>query len=107
MVRVMMILMRMCLSRRGKKRRRDNRKICILYPEDNFKNNWDLFITLILILTCIVTPIRIAFYESDDLEWQIINYMIDSFFFFDILVSFNSAFYDEDFKICDSRCIIS
>ena len=90
-----------------KKRRRENRKACMLYPEDDFKNNWDLFITMILILTCIVTPVRIAFYEEDDVSWTIINYTIDFFFFIDIVVSFNSAFYDEDFRIVDSRRIIS
>ena len=61
---------------------------------------------MILIMTCIVTPIRIAFYESDDLKWTIINYTIDGLFFVDIIVSFSSAFYNEDFKIVDDRCII-
>lgn len=60
-----------------------------------------------MILTCIVTPVRIAFYESDDVQWQIINYTIDFLFFSDMVVSFNSAFYDEDFKIVDSRGIIA
>lgn len=60
-----------------------------------------------MILTCIVTPVRIAFYESDDVQWQIINYTIDFLFFSDMVVSFNSAFYDEDFKIVDGRGIIA
>lgn len=92
---------------RRRRRNRENRKMYVIYPEDSFKNNWDLFITFILIMTCIVTPIRIAFYESDDLKWTVINYTIDGLFFIDIIVSFSSAFYDEDFKIIDNRCIIA
>ena len=92
---------------RKRKRRRDNRKPYMLYPEDDFKNNWDLFITVILLLTCVVTPIRIAFYESDDVLWTAINYTIDFCFLVDMIVSFNSASYDEDFKILDNRARIS
>ena len=40
---------------------RMNKKKNLLYPEDTFKVNWDLFITLILLISCITTPFRIAF----------------------------------------------
>lgn len=66
-----------------------------------------MWITFILILTCIVTPIRIAFYEEDTLEWEVINYTVDFFFLFDIIVCFNSAYYDEDFRIVEDRWVIS
>ena len=33
----------------------------MIYPEDDYKVNWDLFITIVLLFTCIETPLRVAF----------------------------------------------
>ena len=78
-------------------------KPCMIYPEFKWKTHWDLFITVILIFTCISTPFRIAFTETDALGWLIVNYTIDSLFFVDIVLIFNSAYQDEDFRIVDDR----
>ena len=43
---------------------RSDKKQCILYPEDTQKTYWDIFITLILLISCIITPWRIAFGET-------------------------------------------
>ena len=72
----------------------------LFYPEDQSKVSWDLFITLILLISRILTPYRIAFSETDveeTLGWQIIGYGIDLLFFLDIIVIMNSAFYDDEF----------
>jgi hypothetical protein len=51
-------------------RHRSDKKSCILYPEDQSKTYWDIFITLILLITCLLTPWRIAFGEEQDpIEW--------------------------------------
>lgn len=42
---------------------RNNKKKWLFYPEDYWKVNWDLFITCILLVSCMVTPWRIAFGE--------------------------------------------
>ncbi len=65
-------------------------------PDDPMKVRWEMFISVILIFTAVVTPYRIAFTESDDLEWRIINYTIDSSFLIDIFICFFSAFEDEN-----------
>jgi hypothetical protein len=52
---------------------------------------------LILIFTCAVTPYRLAFFVDEDLEWEIINGVVDLIFFVDMLLIFNTAYYDEDF----------
>ena len=41
--------------------KRRNRKFGIFYPEDPLKNHWDIFITVVLIASCFITPYRIAF----------------------------------------------
>ena len=84
-------------------RHRDHRKFFMFYPEDQFKANWDLFVTIILIFTCLSTPYRIAFIERDNTAWTVINYSIDSMFLIDIIFIFNSAYNDEDFRIVDDR----
>ena len=88
-------------------RHRDNKKRCMFYPEDPFKDNWDVFVMVILVFTCIVTPYRVALIEENDLKWSIINYTIDTMFFLDIIFVFNNAYYDDNFAIVESRCDIA
>ena len=80
----------------------------LLYPEDNIKENWDFFILVILIISCITTPYRIAFGDiNEPLGWKMLNVTCDSLFFLDILVIFNSGFYDNNFHIVENRKIIA
>ena len=82
--------------------KRDNRKWYLLYPEDRAKTQWDLIVALALIVTCSVTPVRIAFYEADDLYWTVFNSTIDLLFAVDIIVIFFTATYDDDFVLVDN-----
>ncbi len=77
---------------------------CIIYPENELKAHWDIFITLVLIFTCVVTPYRIALVETDTLGWTVTNYSIDGLFVIDMIIIFNTAYYDEDFAIIEDRC---
>ena len=63
--------------------------------------------SIILIFSAVTTPYRIAFSESDDLEWTIINYTVDSSFFIDIIICFMSAFEDENEELVHDRWIIT
>lgn len=69
----------------------------LFYPNDSVANSWDLIMTLVIIFTSFVTPVRIAFYEEDNLAWRIVNTLIDTIFILDILYSFNISFLDEHF----------
>jgi hypothetical protein len=68
---------------------------------DHIKSIWDIYITIILIFSCFVVPYRVAFVdlEAETQTWIIINSLIDLSFGFDIIVTFNTAYYDESFKI--------
>ena len=70
----------------------------MIYPEDSFKNGWDLYVAVILIFTCLVTPYRISLIEKDSTAWKWLNYFIDFSFFVDMIFIFNSAYYDEEFN---------
>jgi hypothetical protein len=67
---------------------------------------WDVLITLILLVSCIQTPIDIAFSGSaSNQEWSkndYLNTVMDLMFLVDILVCFFSA-YDIDDEIIDDR----
>lgn len=71
---------------------RDDRKPYMFYPEDSDKANWDLFITLILVYTCVATPARIAFSTEDTVGWAIVRWLVDFLFLVDIIIIFNSAY---------------
>ena len=59
----------------------------LLYPEDTIRENWDFFIIIILIVTCITTPFRIAFGDiKEPLGWKFLSVTVDSLFFIDILI---------------------
>ena len=79
---------------------RKDKKPYLLYPEDPFKKYWDFYITIILLISCVTTPLRIAFadpVEGDPLEWDIINNFIDFCFLIDIFAVFCSAYYDAEY----------
>ena len=80
---------------------RQKRRPCMFYPEDIIKANWDLFITIILVFTCIMTPVNMAFDEQLGVEWDWILGIIDGLFLIDCIVTFNTAFDDEDFRIIE------
>ena len=79
----------------------------MLYPEDKMKTHWDLFITLVLLFSCCVTPYRLAFIEVESQKWMTINYVIDSLFFTDIIIIFNSAYNDDDYRLIEDRGVIA
>ena len=56
-------------------------------------------------LTCFVTPWRLAFYFEDEEPWMwvLINLSVDAGFGLDILVNFNSAYEDKDLTLHTSR----
>jgi hypothetical protein len=79
---------------------------CLIYPEDHFKKYWDIFVAIVLVFSCLVTPYRVALIEQDSQAWVRINAVVDTLFLIDILVIFNSAYYDYDYKLIENRKII-
>jgi hypothetical protein len=87
-----------------------SRKTWIIYPNDRFKEMfWDVIISIILLLTCFMTPINLAFGdEVDKIEWYSdFNMIIDLLFFADIIVNFNSAYQDDLLQMVDDRKVIA
>jgi hypothetical protein len=72
---------------------------------DEFKTAWDLFITLVLIFSSFMIPYRVAFIDptEETQGWIVMNLLIDLSFAFDIVVVFNTAYYDANFKVVEDR----
>lgn len=67
-----------------------------------------MLISFILIYICLVTPVRIAFVEGEDsFIFSIFGKVVDFIFFLDIILTFNMAYYDEDYVIVSDRKIIA
>ena len=83
-----------------------NRKQFLFYPTDTLKVMvWDLLISVILLLTCYITPFNLAFSEEvDTVSWyMILNYSIDALFLIDIWINFNTAYQNELYETIDDR----
>ena len=61
---------------------------------------------ILLVSTCMISPVRIAF-NSNGYWWDLINHIVDGCFFVDIIIIFMSAYSDEDFKIVEDRKVIA
>ena len=88
----------------------NQRKRFLIYPNDKAKELfWDTVISIILLITCFITPINLAFQEETEMvEWYMMfNYVIDILFFMDILVNFNSAYQNEMYEMIDDRKVIA
>ena len=84
-----------------------NIKKLILLPDDNIRQRYEIFITLLLLFSAITSPFRIAFYEIDSMSWVIINEIVDIFFTLDIIVNFFFANYDNNEELIHDRKIIA
>lgn len=82
---------------------RKHKKKWMIYPEDKFKNFWDLLMTIILLSACITTPLEIAFNDVNVTDYNPMSVIIDVFFLIDILLIFNTAYYDEEQEIISCR----
>ena len=78
-------------------------KYFVILPDDAFKNFWDMFINLILLFVCFVTPYRIALIEDNDLGWTITDYLINIAFTFDMILTFFMAYYDYEYILIDTK----
>ena len=56
-----------------------------------------------LLCVCIITPARIAFTDTDDLDWIIVGIFFDLLFTIDLVLNFFMAYHDEEFNLIDDR----
>ena len=82
----------------------------MIYPDNKYKNPYDMCVALVLIFSCLLSPLYIAFESDSDTPkqgWVIVNWSIDGVFLVDIFIMFISAFYDDDFRIVDDYKVLA
>lgn len=81
---------------------------CLIDPQNTYKLYWDVFITAVLIYSCLMTTLQMALYWDElSPSQKTANYIVDAFFLIDIFVIFNTAIQDEDLDIIRDRSVIS
>lgn len=85
-----------------------DRKRCMLYPDDTFFMYWDMYISVILLISCMITPLNFAFQvELESIKWYVnCGWAIDIFFAIEIVLTYNSAFIDDYSDVVDDRKMI-
>jgi hypothetical protein len=90
----------------------------LIHPNNTILSLWNVFISLLLIISCMTTPLHLAFfdkssffYDENDTKspifWDFFNNVVDLFFLADILVTFNTSYYDNDFVLINNRVEIA
>lgn len=80
------------------------KKRFIIYPDFHLMKLWELTISLILLMTCIVTPLDIALPNTSAKQfYDVFNIISDLMFLADMIVNFCTAYYDEEMEIVDDR----
>ena len=80
----------------------------LLPPQSTFKHYWDLIMILFVFYSSVFIPMELAFMNSNPaitkhIAHRIFDYGVDIYFLIDIVVNFNTSFYDEDYQIVLER----
>ena len=82
----------------------------MIYPESAFYSCWQVIIILALLITCFITPHRLAFLghnQDEALSILIIQETINTIFILDIIIIFNTALLNDYNEIIDNRVVIA
>ena len=75
-------------------------------PDAPFVSQWQLFQVLVLLFTAIIVPLRAGFDQIDTnnpTAWFLFDLVSDLYFWFDIVLNFRTAFFDERLKLQHSQ----
>ena len=77
-------------------KKRVSRAFCIIHPESLVTLVWGLVMIILLLFTAVYVPFRIAYLDEVDLTLYVIEWVVDGFFFIDIILNFFTAYYDDN-----------
>jgi hypothetical protein len=89
-------------------KQKHERKCFIIYPDNQIKMQWDLFFAFLLIYSCLMTPVKIAFsFEDGIIAWSVSENVVDILFGIDMLLTFFCAYLDDSLDTIDDRLKIA
>lgn len=77
----------------------------IIRPKDPRKVAWDLVIALIIIHTVSVSPYRIGFDVPAEGGMLVFDWVVDVFFYLDVVLNFRTGYYQEETLVLSPRRI--
>ena len=77
-----------------------NKASCVIYSNTKHKIVWDLFVSVLLLVVCIVVPYRITFIIDEDPSIVLLFRIFDGIFFIDLCLSFFTTIPDEE-NMCE------
>ena len=57
---------------------------------------WDIYIMILLLYTAFWMPYQISFIDDPSTGLLVLDYFVDTCFFIDIILTFNTTYYDKD-----------
>ena len=76
----------------------------LIYPENQFKIVWMVFVLVLFIYCALYSPYAICFNIDQSNQFDfVLGKCIDFLFFIDILVNINSAYEDKEGNLVDNR----
>jgi len=77
-----------------------------MFQSDGYRKiTWDIWIALLIIYSIISIPLKIGFQVDSTLDEKIFDYIVDCFFFLDILANFNTAVLENEKLVVDRKII--
>ena len=77
----------------------------LLHPRSSFRTFWNILIIILLIYTATVMPFHMAFAIEEDeaLSWKVIDWMLDSLFMLDVIITCFSSYYNDEGRLITSH----
>ena len=81
----------------------------MIYPDNVLKDYWDALINLLLLSSCIFVPYNISFPPQSAVQEKnadLVIYVMDTLFLVDIILTFFTVIYDNDYQPNDDIKVI-
>ncbi|MFC2094198.1 ion transporter [Bacteroidota bacterium] len=77
----------------------------LIQEDSKFRLSWDIFILILVLITCIIIPFQLAFAKSFFYTVTFLIYILDLLFILDIYLNFNTSFKRQGVEEKDRRII--
>ena len=77
----------------------------IIRPKDSRKVAWDLVMMMNILWTICVSPYRIGFNVPASGAMLVLDWVVDVFFYIDVVINFRTGYYQEDMLVLNPRRI--
>lgn len=75
----------------------------IILPDERFFIYWNLLMLMLYMVSYIMIPYALAFFDRENVGWIITDSIIDFIFLINIVLTFFEAYYDREYILIDKR----